>query len=186
MRRFLSLSLLALLAHVGFVAVEGFTADPAPADVAVVLGTTVNPDGTLSERLLPRVEAARALYEAGTVKRVLVSGGTGVEGVDEAVAMRDWLVAHGVPRRHVLVDSAGLDTHATAENVRGILADEGLGSVVVVSSWYHLSRATRAHEAAGVQVAGAVRGALVWTPRDAWSAVREVAALYAYAAKGWV
>lgn len=186
MRRLLPSAVLVLVAHLAFVTGEGFTADPAPADVAVVLGTTVNPDGTLSERLLPRVEAARALYEAGTVRRVLVSGATGVEGVNEAEAMRDWLVEHGVPRRHVLVDAEGVDTRATAVNAREILAREGFDSAVAVSSWYHLSRTRRALEKAGVTVVGAQRAALVWAPRDAWSVVREIPALYSYLAKGWV
>ncbi|MFZ5480295.1 MAG: YdcF family protein [Myxococcota bacterium] len=186
MRRLLYATTVVLLAHVGFVTVEGFTADPAPADVAVVLGTTVNPDGTLSRRLEPRVEAARALYEAGVVKRILVSGAVGEEGVDEAVAMRDWLVARGVPRRHVLVDSEGFDTWHTAENARARMSREGLETAVAVSSWYHLSRTTRALEKAGVEVVGAQRAALVWAPKDAWSVVREVAALYAYRAKGRV
>lgn len=186
MRRLLATVSLLLAAHLAFVTGEGFTADPAPADVAVVLGTTVNPDRTPSDRLRVRLEAARALHDDGTVRYVLVSGATGVEGVDEAEAMRDWLVEAGVPRRHVLVDSAGVDTHATALNTRDILQREGLSTVVAVSSWYHLSRTTRALRAAGVEVVGARRASLTWTPRDAWSVLREVAALYAYGAKGWV
>ncbi|MFN7146467.1 MAG: ElyC/SanA/YdcF family protein, partial [Myxococcota bacterium] len=77
----------AFLLHAAGIAVVGLSDAPAPADVAVVLGTTVWPDGTLSERLEARTAAALALYEQGMVRRVLVSGATGVEGVNEADAM---------------------------------------------------------------------------------------------------
>src|SRR5262245_44677124 len=52
------------------------------ADVAVVPGNTVNPDGTLSGRLKSRLDAAVGVYRAGNCQAVLVSGAVGIEGVD--------------------------------------------------------------------------------------------------------
>jgi vancomycin permeability regulator SanA len=179
-------ALVVLLAHVVWLVADGLSnsslSDTAlPADVAVVLGTTANPDGTLSERLEARTGAALALYDDGMVRRILVSGATGIEGVNEAEAMAAWLVARGVPRRHVLVDPEGWNTWETALHTRALLDEAGLSTVVAVTSYYHLPRTRRALSRAGVDVAGTRHAALIWEPREAWSILREVAALYAYA-----
>ncbi|MDP2314327.1 MAG: YdcF family protein [Pseudomonadota bacterium] len=179
--RYLLAALLVLLAHAGWLVSDGLADDPRPADVAVVLGTTANPDGTLSERLEARTAAALVLYEDQLVRRILVSGATGAEGVNEADAMADWLVAQGVPRRHVLVDPEGWNTWETALHTRALLDDAGLSTVVAVTSYYHLPRTRMALTRAGVDVVGTRRADLLWEPREAWSILREVAALYAYA-----
>lgn len=179
--RFAGTALAAFLLHAAGIVLAGLADEPAPADVAVVLGTTVWPDGTLSERLEARVSAALALYDDGLVRRVLVSGATGVEGVNEAEAMAAWLVARGVPRRHVLVDPEGWNTWQTARHTRAILDREGLSTVVAVTSYYHLPRTELALTRVGVDVVGSRRAPLVWEPRELWSIAREVPAMYAYA-----
>ena len=57
----------------------------APAEVAIVPGAYVFPDGTPSDMLADRLVAARALRRAGLVERVLVSGGAA-----EVAGMRAW------------------------------------------------------------------------------------------------
>ena len=73
--------------------------------VALVLGAGLRPDGTPSTYLTRRLDAARELYERGTVEVVLVSGDGSREDYDEPTAMLDWLVAHGVPAERVVRDS---------------------------------------------------------------------------------
>ena len=179
--RYVFAAVLLLLAHAGWVVADGLADDPRPADVAVVLGTTANPDGTLSERLAARTGAALALYEDQMVRRILVSGATGAEGVNEAEAMAAWLVARGVPKRHVLLDPEGWNTWETARHTRTLLDEAGLSTVVAVTSYYHLPRTRMALGRAGVDVVGTRRADLLWEPREPWSILREVAALYAYA-----
>lgn len=58
------------------------------ANVAVVLGNTVNPDGTPSRRLAARLDTALELHRRGLFKNIIVSGGVGREGFDEAVVPR--------------------------------------------------------------------------------------------------
>src|SRR5262245_21950109 len=79
------------VATAAFISFDGLTDDPVPADVAVVPGNQVNPDGTPSDRLAARLDTALNLYRRGVVKAVLVSGGTGVEGFDEADVMAAYL-----------------------------------------------------------------------------------------------
>ncbi len=84
-----------------------------PADLAVVLGNEVLADGRPSARLAARLDCAVAAYRAGLVPLVLVSGGVGASGFSEAVVMRRYLVAAGVPDAAVLVDEDGVNTAAT-------------------------------------------------------------------------
>src|SRR4051812_27043535 len=77
--------------------VQSNVADLETAQVAIVPGALVRPDGTMSAMLRDRVAGAVALYRAGTVDRILVSGDHGRLGYDETDTMRDAVVAAGVP-----------------------------------------------------------------------------------------
>src|SRR5437763_133837 len=48
--------------------------DVPPRPAAIVFGALANPDGTPSPVLAARVEAAAALYRAGKVRKLLVTG----------------------------------------------------------------------------------------------------------------
>ena len=80
------------------------------ADIALVLGSKVEPDGTPSPRLRARLDKTIELYRADYFPTVIASGGVGKEGFDEAVVMRDYLVFHGIPADRVIVDSGGTTT----------------------------------------------------------------------------
>jgi len=89
-----------------------FTVSDAPStDVAVVFGAGLRPDGRPSEYLQYRLDDAAALYAAGKVKVLLVSGDNREAGYDEPTAMRDYLAEHGVPADKVVRDFAGQDTY---------------------------------------------------------------------------
>jgi vancomycin permeability regulator SanA len=110
------------------------------ADVAIVLGAKVYPDGTPSTSLADRLRTGIELYDAGRVNYLLMTGATGVEGCNEALAMRDFAIAAGVPADRILVDEYGFNTLASARNCRPILDDNGLSTALVVSHYYHLAR----------------------------------------------
>src|SRR5262245_12855092 len=86
---------------------DGLTDTIDKADVAVVLGNTVDRDGQPSLRLQARLDKALDLYRRGVAPVILVSGGLGAERYDEAAVMRQYLIARGVPAPHILVDSHG-------------------------------------------------------------------------------
>jgi vancomycin permeability regulator SanA len=171
MRRLFLLLLLPVLLQILGITGWGFLRESQPAAVAIVLGTTVYPSGALSERLHVRLEAGRQLYVAGKVSKILVSGATGVEGVNEAQAMATWLIQQGVPSADVFVDPSGANTRLTAQNAAQML---GKGTpVIAVSSWYHLARTELALRQAGLELRGAQRAALIWEPREIYSLLRE-------------
>lgn len=132
------------------VAFFGTTDYRRPADVAVVLGARVHESGVLSASLEDRVVTAVELYRDGLVSRLVMSGGVGESGIDEAAAMRDRAVSLGVPEAAVAIDSRGLDTDDTVRNTdRMIEPDE---RVLVVSQFYHLPRIKLAYRAVGREV----------------------------------
>jgi vancomycin permeability regulator SanA len=120
-------------------------------DVALVLGAGLRPDGSPSTYLRRRLNAAAELYEAGTVRAILVSGDNATVSHDEPTAMRDWLVAAGVPADVVVRDFAGFDTHDTCVRAHEVF---GVTSAVVITQDYHLRRALFSCAQAGIDVVG--------------------------------
>lgn len=161
------------------IAVAGLRDRLVPADAIVVLGNTVGPDGQPSPRLRARLDCALDAYRLKLAPWVIVTGGIGKEGFDEAAVMAQYLVRHGVPAAAILVDSAGHDTAASATNVARIAREKKLRSVLVASQYFHLPRASLAFERAGVPVAGTVHARHV-EARDLYSLAREVAGFGAY------
>ena len=181
-RGLLALSLLCAGIAAGTVAIQGLTDRVASADAVVVPGNTVNADGTLSNRLQARLDVALAIYRAGRCKVVFVSGATGREGVDEAVAMKAYLVGHGIPPERVLQDSLGFNTEATARNAAQALRPRGHTTVIAASQFFHVPRLNRLLAAQGLSVVGHEH-ARYFEPRDIYSLLREVAALAVLAAR---
>lgn len=106
--------------------------------VAIVFGASVYSNGDLSPTLEERVETAIALYRAGKVDRILVSGDNRHPSYNEPRAMQDYLVTHAVAPRDVVVDYAGRSTYDTCLRAREIF---GLERAVLVTQRFHLSRA---------------------------------------------
>src|SRR4051812_8273310 len=105
--------------------------------VALVLGAGLRPDGSPSTYLRRRLDAAADLYARGAVRAILVSGDSSRAGYDEPTAMRDWLVAGGVPAGVVVRDYAGVDTHDSCVRAHDVF---GVDAAVVVTQTYHLRR----------------------------------------------
>ena len=57
-----------------------------------------------------RIDTAAALYHAGKVKWLLVSGDNGRKNYDEASGMQKALIAKGVPAKVIFCDYAGFST----------------------------------------------------------------------------
>jgi vancomycin permeability regulator SanA len=126
--------------------------DDAPsAPVALVLGAGLNPDGSPSAFLAGRLEVARALYTSGRARVILVSGDNRIANYDEPTAMRDWLVARGVPADAVVRDFAGRDTYNSCTRAKRVF---GVDRVLVVSQGYHLPRAVTTCRAVGLDAEG--------------------------------
>jgi vancomycin permeability regulator SanA len=149
------------------------------ADVALVLGNKVELDGTPSPRLRARLDKTLELYRAGDFPFVIASGGVGMEGHDEAVVMRDYLVAGGIPGDRVIVDSKGTTTFASARNTLRIARAHDFKSVLVVSQYFHVPRARLALRGFGVKVVYSAH-APFFEARDFYSVPRELFGYVSY------
>lgn len=178
-RRLLLLCAAAFLLGTGCLVVAGLRDDLVAADVGLVLGSKVEFNGQPSARLAARLDRALELYRLGYFPYVITSGGFGKEGYDEAVVMRDYLVARGVPVDRVIVDGLGDNTFASAKNTRRIARERNFRSVMVVTQYFHISRsrlALRRFQIAEIHSAHA----RIYEVRDVTSSIREAVAYVAY------
>ena len=151
-----------------------------PADVAVVFGAQVHASGAPSTSLNDRMTTAIELYEDHLVEHLLVSGGVGESGFNEAIVMRDMAVKAGVPARDVAVDSSGVNTNATVANTVPFFGGDGWTRVLAVSQFYHLPRIKLAYQQAGWNVFTVPAGASTPIPQTPYSVVREIPAFWVY------
>lgn len=163
--------------HAICITIDGLNDDNIKAEYAVVLGNTVNPDGTLSERLRSRVDAGLELYRKAKVKKIIVSGGLGKEGRYEGTAMKEYMVQNGVSESNIIVDDYGNTTRLTALNV-GVMIDKN-SSVIVVTQYHHISRCKLAFHKAGFKNVYGVHG-IYFEWRDIYSIAREFFGYYKY------
>lgn len=122
-----------------------------PAEAAVVLGALVFSDGTVSMMVEDRLETALALYRAGKVKKILVSGDHGRVEYDEVNTMRRYLEAKGVPSEDIFMDHAGFDTYDSMYRTRAVFA---ASQVIVVTQRFHLPRALWIAQRLGLKAQG--------------------------------
>jgi vancomycin permeability regulator SanA len=118
--------------------------------VAVVFGAGLV-DGTPSAYLAHRLDAAVRLYASGKVRVILTTGDNSRPSYNEPGAMRAYLVAHGVPRSHVVLDYAGFDTWDSCDRAKRIF---GVSHAVLVSQSFHIDRALALCAAAGIDAYG--------------------------------
>ena len=178
----LVLAISALVAGAAVIVLDGLTDEIAPSDVAIVLGSKVNPDGQPSPRLAARLDRAVELHRAGNAKAIIVSGGTGKKGYPEGDVMKRYLVRHAVPAKAVIVDNAGVNTMATAVNGRALMTTHRFRSAIVVTQYFHISRSRLAFRKQGIQnVSTAHARHFEW--RDIYSIAREVPGYLSYAVK---
>lgn len=130
---------------------EYTVADAPVAPVALVLGAGLRADGTPSPALQVRLDDAAALYRSGKIRALLVSGDNGTVTHDEPTAMRDYLVAHGIPADKVVLDYAGFDTWDSCVRAKKIF---GVDRALVVTQTYHLPRAVFLCRQAGIDADG--------------------------------
>ncbi len=140
-----------VLIHTAVTIWDGLNDELQPSDVAVVLGNRVERSGGPSLALRGRLERALELYRNRTVPEIVVSGGLGSEGFDEADVMCQYLTARGVPSESILKDHHGDNTFLTAQNTKQLMQVHHWNSVVIVSDYYHIPRVRFTFERFGIQ-----------------------------------
>jgi SanA protein len=121
------------------------------APVAIVFGAGISKTGQLSPMLRDRMDAAIALYRAGVVRKLLVSGDNRFVDYDEPGRMYDYAIARRVPARDVVRDFAGRRTYDTCYRAKAIF---GIDQAILISQRFHLARALFTCRSLGVDSVG--------------------------------
>lgn len=168
------------LIHVLILLTIGLFSNTTPADAIVVFGNKVEENGQPSKRLQSRLDRGVELFRSEYAPVVVVSGGIGKEGFDEAVVMKDYLVEQGVSDEYIIIDSQGNTTYDTLRNIVVDKDETSIHSVILVSQYYHLLRAKMAAEKFGLEVHGVSAADMFPELRDLYSIPREMVGYYVY------
>jgi len=150
------------------------------APFVVVFGAEVHRDGRMSTSLRDRVETALGLYRDGLVRQVIVSGGVGESGYNEALVMREALLVAGVPAADVVVDSDGVNTLATVRHTAAFFTPGSRPAALAVSQFYHLPRIRLAYQQLGWDVRTVPARRSQPIRQTPWLVLREVPAFWLY------
>src|SRR3989344_892355 len=181
-RRYYRLAIVALLALMALammvpivmrLTVETFIAtsvDDVPrTDAALVLGASVF-RGSPSPILAERADTAIALYRAGKVKKILVTGDNGALTHDEVTPVRKYLLDAGIASQDIFLDHAGFDTYSSMYRARDVFL---VLSLTIVTQDFHLPRALWIARHLGLDAYGVVAEGGEHSPYDY---VREIPA----------
>jgi SanA protein len=150
-------------------------------DVALVLGTAPRLSSGPNPFFEGRMNTAAGLWKEGKVRHFLVSGDHGQKDYDEVTAMRDALIARGVPAEAITMDHAGFRTFDSVVRAKDVF---GVQRMVIVSDDWHLPRALFLARAAGIQAEGACFESVPWQSsaktriREWFSRVKAVGDVY--------
>lgn len=106
-------------------------------DVAIVPGCPSQEDGSVSDCQWRRALWAATLYEQGSVKNFVTSGGAVYNRYIEAEALAEALVVLGVPRTRIVLEPHALHSDENAAFSLRIIERRGWQSIAVVSESVH-------------------------------------------------
>ena len=132
-----------------------------PFEIGIVLGGYSNSLRSTSDRLVlgsdpNRLSDAVRLYKTGTIKKIVLTGGTGAffgEGISEAPLARNFLLDLGIPDADILVEHQSRNTHENAILTANLFTDaQKRTPMLLVTSAIHMRRARFCFEKAGFTV----------------------------------
>ena len=120
--------------------------------VGVLLGTSkLLKSGNINLFYQYRVDAAVALYKAGKIEFILVSGDNSSVNNDEPTDFKNDLIALGIPAERIFLDYAGFRTLDSVVRAKEIF---GLTEVTFISQKFHNERAIYLAEKKGITSIG--------------------------------
>jgi uncharacterized SAM-binding protein YcdF (DUF218 family) len=131
---------LSLLLLYGHVVSYGLVNDARKADVIIVLGAAVWPNGP-SPALRARVWRGSQLHLEGRAANLIFSGGLGLHPPTEAEAMavlaRSWQVEH----HSIHLEARATNTRENMAFAAEIMRENGWQSALIVTDYFHMKRA---------------------------------------------
>lgn len=107
----------------------------------VVLGAGLTEDGKIRPVLEDRLEAALRAAHRYPESPIVVTGGVPRKDITEARAMKDWLVARGIPPERITEEPRSTSTVENARFTNKVLLERRATGAVLVTNRDHLQRA---------------------------------------------
>lgn len=114
-------------------------------DILIVLSASPGPDGLLARDSYLRASYGVLAWREGHFRKVVICGR------DAGPAMRNYMIFSGVPADSILLEQQSVSTHENATLAAALLKGEK-GRILLMTSDYHIFRATAAFRRAGLQV----------------------------------
>jgi len=156
----------------------------------LVLAGSALEDGLLGESSYWRSVYAVRVWRGGGFLQVVIAGGPPRQPAAEA--MRRFLIAEGVPADKIRFETGSSNTRESALNMARLLAGDTTGKVLLTSD-YHMFRASRAFRRAGVEILphpfpDAIKRGHAWINRPAIfvNLSIESAKIIYYRLRGWI
>lgn len=112
-----------------------------PADVIIVLGGGLEPDGQSNPPTTRRSHEAAILYQEGYAPYIICSGGPSLRVKrPESEGCADVLRADGIPDSAIILESESRSTEQNALFSQTIMNERGWKTALIVSDGYHLMR----------------------------------------------
>ena len=109
-------------------------------DAIVVMGAS-QWDGVPSPVFENRLKHALDLYTQGWAENFILTGGIGEEEVlSESQVGKDYLINKGVKNENIFIEEKGRTSFQSLNEVREILEDLNLKTVILVSDGFHMKR----------------------------------------------
>lgn len=109
-------------------------------DAVVVMGAS-QWDGVPSPVFENRLKHAFDLYTEGWAENFILTGGTGEgEVLSESQVGKDYLINKGVKNENIFIEEKGRTSFQSLNEVKKILEDLNLKTVILVSDGFHMKR----------------------------------------------
>lgn len=109
-------------------------------DAIITLGYALNPDGSMNEILIQRLQKTLELAKQNPDALIIVTGGVPKNNQTEANLMKKWLIEQGIEAKRIFADNYARSTVENALYSRYALAHHKIKHAILISSGSHVRR----------------------------------------------
>ncbi|TOK00254.1 YdcF family protein [Vibrio parahaemolyticus] len=117
----------------------------------VTLGYALNPDGSMHQILVERLETTLAMAKANPDAIIILTGGVPKNHKTEGKLMADWLIEKGVSKDRIIEENYATSTVGNALFISYALARHNIKHATIISSASHVRRGQTLFEIASWQ-----------------------------------
>jgi uncharacterized SAM-binding protein YcdF (DUF218 family) len=161
-------------------------------DTLIVLSGAPSEGGVIAESTYWRSAYAVLVYRQCGVRKIILTGGNRTGGTPVADSMANFMESQDVPQERLVLETRSTSTRENALFTKPLLV-QNASTPVLLTSDFHMFRARRAFEKAGIvaqprPIPDALKRATTWQGR--WPAfldlISETIKIVYYHAHGWI